>query len=148
MNNWRSTLRLIALLVAATPTLIACAVAGASTTPRPTAVAIIAITPAPTLQIDATATVYARQLIATPTPAGVYIVQRGDTLSGIATQFGLTVAELAAANGLTDPNAIIIGQTILIPSIGQGTPVRGTLPPVVVGSPTLTPTVTPQLTTP
>jgi LysM repeat protein len=90
-------------------------------TPRPTAAIILQITPAPTQNIDATATVYATRLIPTPTPAGLYTVQAGDTLGGLAEEFGTTVEELLAANGLTDPNAIQAGQTLIIPSLISGT---------------------------
>ena len=70
-----------------------------STTPRPTAPVILEITPAPTLDVDATATAYATLLVPSPTPAGLYIVQPGDTLSELAIAFGTTVAEIMAANG-------------------------------------------------
>ncbi len=86
-------------------------------TPRPTAQAILEVTPAPTFDIDATATSYARQLIPSPTPAGLYIVQPGDTLSALALDFGTTIEDLMAANGLTDPNAIQVGQPLIIPSL-------------------------------
>jgi LysM repeat protein len=89
--------------------------------PRPTAAAILEITAAPTQNVDATATAYARRLVPTPTPAGVYTVQQGDTLSSLAEDFGTTVEELMAANGLTDPNAIQAGQTLIIPSLISGT---------------------------
>jgi LysM repeat protein len=89
----------------------------APTAPRPTAPAILDITPAPTQDVDATATAYAVRLIPTPTPAGLYVVQPNDTLSGLAEDFGTTVEELMAANNLTDPNAIQAGQTLLIPAL-------------------------------
>ena len=44
--------------------------------------------------------------------AGGYTVQPGDTLSAIAARAGLTVAELAAANGI-DPNAPLLSGTTL-----------------------------------
>jgi LysM repeat protein len=47
-----------------------------------------------------------------PAPATQYTVQPGDTLSGIATQFGIAVDQLAAWNGLGDPNAIVVGQNL------------------------------------
>ncbi|GAB4108963.1 MAG: hypothetical protein OHK0022_61280 [Roseiflexaceae bacterium] len=97
--------------------------------PRPTAPAIIEITPAPTQDVDATATSYARQLVPTPTPAGLYRVQQGDTLGAIAEQFGTSVEEIMAANGLTDPNAVQIGQTLLIPSLISDTLALGTTIP-------------------
>lgn len=46
-----------------------------------------------------------------------YIVQDGDTLSGIATKFGTTYQHLAEINGIADPNKIYAGQEILIDGI-------------------------------
>jgi LysM repeat protein len=43
-----------------------------------------------------------------------YLVQPGDTLSGIADQFGTTVTALAAANNIADPDLIYAGQTLTI----------------------------------
>lgn len=48
--------------------------------------------------------------------ARTYQVQAGDTLSGISRQFGVSIAALAEANGLTDPDLIVIGQTLTIPA--------------------------------
>ena len=42
------------------------------------------------------------------------VVTSGDTLSGIALRHGLTVAELASINGLTDPNRIYVGQRLTL----------------------------------
>jgi LysM repeat protein len=44
-----------------------------------------------------------------------YIVQKGDTLSRIAQQFGVTVAQLVAANNIQDPDHIEEGQRLAIP---------------------------------
>jgi rare lipoprotein A len=41
-----------------------------------------------------------------------YVVQPGDTLSGIAFQMGTTAEHLAAANGIANPDLIYAGQTI------------------------------------
>ncbi len=98
--------------------------------PRPTAPVVLDITVAPTQDVDATATAYARQLVPTPTPAGLYVVQQGDTLGGLAEDFGTTVDDLMAANGLTDANAIQAGQTLLIPSLISGTLALGTPAPL------------------
>ena len=45
-----------------------------------------------------------------------YKIKSGDTLSRIAAQNGTTVAALAAANGISDPNKIKAGQSITIPA--------------------------------
>lgn len=83
----------------------------------PTLPAVLDITPAPTLDIDATATAFASEVRPSPTVAALYTVQPGDTLSALAERFGTSVNELVAANGLTDPDAIQPGQTLLIPSL-------------------------------
>ena len=45
-----------------------------------------------------------------------YIVQRGDTLSGIARWFGVSTSALAQANGISNPSRIYAGQRLCIPS--------------------------------
>ncbi len=45
----------------------------------------------------------------------VYTVEKGDTLSKIASRFGVGVSQLAEYNGIENPNLIIIGQKIRIP---------------------------------
>ena len=51
----------------------------------------------------------------TPTPAAkIYVVVSGDTLSKIATKFGVTVAAIKTANGLTS-DLISVGQKLTIP---------------------------------
>lgn len=55
---------------------------------------------------------------ATPTPvptAQVHVVERGETLTQIARQYGVTLAALEAANGIKDPNLIVVGQKLKIP---------------------------------
>lgn len=44
-----------------------------------------------------------------------YVVLSGESLSGIAEKFGVSVEVILAANGLDDPNKIIVGQELLIP---------------------------------
>ena len=43
---------------------------------------------------------------------GVYVVQSGDTLSGIAAQLGTSVDDLTAANGIANPDLVYVGQTL------------------------------------
>jgi LysM repeat protein len=44
-----------------------------------------------------------------------YVVQSGDTLSSIAQELGITVDAIVAANGITDPSLIRVGQRLTIP---------------------------------
>ncbi|NNJ12599.1 LysM peptidoglycan-binding domain-containing protein [Chloroflexales bacterium ZM16-3] len=102
----------------------------------PTLPAVLDITPAPTLDIDATATSYASVVRPSPTAAALYTVQPGDTLSALAERFNTTVETITAANGITDPNSLQPGQTLIIPSLLR-TPVTGSPEPAVTPSPTL-----------
>nr|DAU41849.1 MAG TPA: tail assembly protein [Bacteriophage sp.] len=51
----------------------------------------------------------------------VYTVQKGDTLSGIATKYGTTYQKIAAYNGIANPNLIHPGQKIKIPAADGAT---------------------------
>jgi LysM repeat protein len=48
----------------------------------------------------------------------VHVVQRGENLSKIAQQYGVTVAEIVEANDLTNPSQINVGQELIIPASG------------------------------
>ena len=53
-------------------------------------------------------------------PSSIVVVEWGDSLSVIAEDYGVTVAELLALNGLTDPDSLFVGQELLVPGgIGQ-----------------------------
>ena len=43
---------------------------------------------------------------------GTYVVQSGDTLSGVAAELGTSVEDLAAANGIANPDLLYAGQTL------------------------------------
>ncbi|HZQ36522.1 MAG TPA: LysM peptidoglycan-binding domain-containing protein [Dehalococcoidia bacterium] len=100
-----------AATVAPTVTVSATA-AAVSGTPFPTA------TPAPTATAPPTPTAMARP---TATPAR-YTVQSGDSLTRLAARFGISVAQLAAANGLPADARLQIGQTLTIPPPGAASP--------------------------
>lgn len=46
---------------------------------------------------------------------GPYTVQPGDTLSAIAVAYGVTINDLMAANDISDPDSIFVGQELRIP---------------------------------
>ena len=73
----------------------------------------------------------------TPTPH-TYTVQGGDTLFSIARDLDIDVDALMAANGLTDPDRLSVGQVLTIPEVSESmsaSPVSTTTP----APPTLTP---------
>ncbi|WP_417087874.1 GH25 family lysozyme [Eubacterium maltosivorans] len=49
-----------------------------------------------------------------------YIVQSGDTLSGIADRYGTTYQHLASINGIADPDLIYPGDVIVIDGVASG----------------------------
>lgn len=55
----------------------------------------------------------------------IYYVKRGDNLYLIARRFGSTVNAIVAANGLRNPNYIWVGQRLVIPTGGGGSPPPG-----------------------
>lgn len=48
-------------------------------------------------------------------PTFAYRVQAGETLSGIASRLGVSTRALAAANGISDPDAVRAGQVLEVP---------------------------------
>ena len=49
-----------------------------------------------------------------------YRVRPGDSLGSIAARHGVSVAALAAANGIANPNVVVAGRRLTIPSGGRG----------------------------
>jgi len=70
--------------------------------PLPTATALPTATPVPTAA-------------PAPTPPVTYVVRPGDTLKDIAFAFDVSVADLMQVNGLTEPDALQVGQVLVIP---------------------------------
>lgn len=46
----------------------------------------------------------------------IYVVQKGDTLSKISHKFGTTNQQIVFANGLEDPNRLVVGEAVVIPA--------------------------------
>ena len=73
---------------------------------------------------------------------GYYVVQPGDTLNRIAQQFGHSFHDVAAWNGLTDPDTISVGQTlrvappdgVIVTPVNVGAPAIGGMPSVSPGA--------------
>ena len=60
---------------------------------------------------------------ATTTPAVTAVtVEEGQTLSGIAAQYGTTAGALAAANGISDPDLVAAGAVLHLPAAGGSAP--------------------------
>jgi LysM repeat protein len=78
----------------------------AAPTPSPTATAIPTVAPtvAPTTPPTAA-----------PPPVRTYTVQGGDTLASIAALFGTSAEAIQAANGIEDPDEILVGQVLVVP---------------------------------
>ena len=52
----------------------------------------------------------------------IHVVQRGETLSEIAKEYGVTMQAIMDANGLSNPNHIVTGQKLIIPAPGEVVP--------------------------
>ncbi|HVN16307.1 MAG TPA: LysM peptidoglycan-binding domain-containing protein [Anaerolineales bacterium] len=75
-----------------------------------------------------------------------YVVQAGDSLAGIASKFNSTIDDIVKANNLTDPNAISVGQQLVIP-VNMVTP-TATRPPTSTPARTNTPPLPSETATP
>lgn len=54
-----------------------------------------------------------------PAPGDTYVVQPGDTLSGIGAELGVDWREIAQLNGIADPELIYVGQVLKVPAGGS-----------------------------
>ena len=84
---------------------------------------------APITRSSAPSTSWSTSSSASPIKQGSsYVIQKGDTLSGIAKRAGLSVQEIQAANAL-DSHVIIAGKSLSIPKKGE-VPVSSSAPAV------------------
>ncbi len=86
-------------------------------TPSPTQTATVRPSATSTYTQTAIPPVAGPTLCATlqPTRWVEYRVQPGDTLSGLATNRGITLEQLLLVNCLTDPHFIVVGDTLILP---------------------------------
>ena len=94
-------------------------------TPPPTLEASTPVPPPPTAPVSETATLVAptsTPALPTSTPVpqpATHTVAASENLYRIALRYGLTTEQLAAANGMVNPNSIYVGQVLRIPAPGQ-----------------------------
>lgn len=67
---------------------------------------------------------------ATPPAGPIYIIQPGDSLSGIAARFNIALSDLMSANAISNANDISAGAQLIIPGL-QG--IRGILNTTIIG---------------
>src|SRR4030042_5405139 len=71
-----------------------------------------------------------------------YRVKEGDTLGALAVEFNASFADILAVNDLPDPDNLVVGQIIYIPTEPLPTATSTSTPPTVVVTPTLRPSAT------
>src|SRR5687768_17557359 len=98
MDYMAGRARVVGVLLAFLGLAVLQACAGGAAGSRPTVRPQIRVTPAATQDVGGTATAFALQIVPTPTPAGLYTVRPGDTLSKIANTFQTSVEEIMALN--------------------------------------------------
>ncbi|MBX3054944.1 MAG: LysM peptidoglycan-binding domain-containing protein [Anaerolineae bacterium] len=52
----------------------------------------------------------------------IHVVAPGDTLFGISQRYGVPMDQIMAANGITDPNNLVVGTQLVIPAPGSVAP--------------------------
>ena len=86
-------------------------------------------TPTPELIVSPTKATLVRRATTTPRPATpvptptftpsptpiIHMIQKGDTLLGIANKYGITVQALQETNGIVDPRRLQLGQELIVP---------------------------------
>lgn len=111
------------------------------TTPKPSELVPVPVAVAPVPEVMPGATPGAGELS--------YVLRRGDSLFTVARRFNVTVAVLAATNRIANPNRVLAGTRLLIPSPAAPAP-AGTLtavPTTIASLPATDPSITVAPTT-
>ena len=116
--------------------LLLCGCGQVITVPTPTSMAttapvnLPAVTPRPTSTPAPSTPAPTSTPTPTPTPV-IHTVQAGDTIIGIAKQYGISAEALQEANAILDPQLLQIGQELVIPREDhnpEGTPTSTPMP--------------------
>ncbi len=120
--GWRlaGTLNTGAVVSGGSPAAGASAAPASASTAPPSPAPSLTPSPSPSLPPSPTPTPTLLRSPSRPpsaTPALLtHQIKRGETLTIIAARYGVTVAALQKANGITDPNLIFVGQILVIPA--------------------------------
>ena len=113
---------------------------------------IVVEAPAVTATAPAGATSAALVRTSTPTAARptatVHVVAPGDTLGSIAVRYGVSLEDLMAANNLTDPDVLTVGQTLAVPIGGLDPTPTEPAPDIPTTTPIATATTDPNAPAP
>lgn len=105
---------------------------------------IPAATPTPTLDAIARVSSALPTITKTPVPSATpatYTVMPGDTLFAIALELDIPLENLMAANRIVDPDALRVGQVLVVPTVEGGTPGTRATQPFGLEAATATPGV-------
>ncbi len=126
----------------------ACAGQRQIASPTPALLPLPSATPIPIVTTPVATPVIIASPTFTPTPV-TYVVQKGDTLIGIAVKYGVSVEALQAANNGVQPEYLSIGAVLVIPGPEGGEVVNiGVAPtpvPIPLSAPACYPTPTAAL---
>ena len=92
-------------------------------------------TPTPTITIIRPSPTPVAGPTAEPAQERIHVVKSGDTVSGIAAQYGVSIQAIIDANNLENPNNLSIGQELIIPPPPGQEPTPTPAGPTVVQTP-------------
>ncbi len=92
-------------------------------------------TPSPTITIIRPSPTAVAEPTAPPDEETIHVVQDGDTISGLAQQYGISMQAIIDANSLENPDSLSIGQKIKIPPPPGQVPTPTPAGPTVVQTP-------------
>lgn len=133
----------VAVVPSATPTQMHVATP-TPTLPAPTVAPPTSTPVSPTTTVPSPTPTTAPSPTPSPTPCTIiHIVEAGETLSGIAANYGITVEAIVQASNIANPSLIYVGQQLVISVCGTPMPTPSPSPPGPTPTATPRPTYTP-----